>query len=73
MILDHIKTILKGFVGSMIFGVYHMYHTTNIINKNNTNTRLRLDENYRNIQLRLDENHRNTQLRINELFKMTKK
>ena len=62
MILDDIKTILKGFVGSMIFGVYHMYHTTNIINKNNRNT-----------QLRLDENHRNTQLRLNELFKMIKK
>ena len=68
MKLDDLKIILKGAVGSMTLGIYHMYITTNIINENNRNDQLRIDENHRNNQLRIDENHRNNQLRIDELF-----
>jgi hypothetical protein len=68
MKLDDLKMILKGAVGSMTFGAYHIYITTNMINENHRNDQLRIDENNRNNQLRIDENHRNDQLRIDELF-----
>ena len=55
MILQDIRHILNGAFGSLIFGVYHMYHTTNMINKNNRNTQLILNENNKNNQLRYDE------------------
>ena len=67
MKLDDLKIILKGAVGSMTFGIYHMYITTNMINENNRNIQLKIDENNRNIQLRIDENNRNNQLRIEEI------
>jgi hypothetical protein len=73
MKLDDLKTILKGAAGSMTFGAYHMYITTNIINDNNRNIQLRIDENNRNDQLRTDENNRNDQLRIDELFERLEK
>ena len=69
MILDDLKILLKGAVGSMTFGAYHMYITTNMINENNRNNQLRIDENNRNNQFRIDENNRNTQIRFDELFK----
>ena len=34
MILDDLKTILKGAVGSLTFGAYHMFLTTHTIDKN---------------------------------------
>jgi len=69
MILEDLKTILKGAIGSMTFGAYHMYITTNMINDNNRNTQLRIDENNKNNQLRFDENNRNNQLTFDELLK----
>jgi len=44
MILDDFKIILKGAIGSLTFGAYHMYLTTNMINESNRNIQLRLDE-----------------------------
>ena len=55
MILDDFKIILKGAIGSLTFGAYHVYLTTNMINESNRNIQLRLDESNSNIQLRLDE------------------
>ncbi len=69
MMLDDLKIILKGAIGSMTFGAYHMYITTNMIDENNRNNQLRIDENNRNNQFRIDENNRNTQLRFDELLK----
>lgn len=71
--LDDLSTILKGAVGSMTFGAYHMYITTNMINENNRNNQLRIDENNRNNQFRIDENNRNNQARFDELFKKIEK
>jgi hypothetical protein len=68
MILDDLKTILNGAVGSLTFGIYHMYLTTNIINENKRTTQLKFDENNRTTQLKFDENNRTTQLRFDELF-----
>jgi len=56
-------------IGSLTFGTYHFYITSNMINENNRNIQLLLDENNRNIQLLLDENNRNNQLRYDELLK----
>jgi hypothetical protein len=69
MKLDDLNIILKGAVGSMTFGAYHMYLTTNMINENNRNNQLRIDENNMNNQFRIDENNRNNQIRFDELFK----
>ena len=66
--LDDFKIILKGAIGSLTFGAYHVYLTTNMINESNRNIQLRLDESNRNIQLRLDESNRNNQVRFDELF-----
>ena len=69
MFLDDLKIIMKGAIGSLTFGAYHMYLTINMINKNNRNIQLKLDENNRNMQLRIDENNRNNQVRFDELFR----
>ena len=69
MKLDDLKIILKGAVGSMTFGAYHMYLTTNMINENNRNNQLRIDENNMNNQFRIDENNRNNRILFDELFK----
>jgi hypothetical protein len=66
--LDDFKIILKGAIGSLTFGAYHVYLTTNMINESNRNIQLRLDESNRSIQLRLDESNRNNQVRFDELF-----
>jgi hypothetical protein len=42
--LDDFKIILKGAIGSLTFGAYHVYLTTNMINESNRNIQLRLDE-----------------------------
>jgi hypothetical protein len=68
MTLDDFKIILKGAIGSLTFGAYHVYLTTNMINESNRNIQLRLDESNRSIQLRLDESNRNNQVRFDELF-----
>jgi len=73
MKLDDFKILAKGAIGSMTFGAYHMYITTNMINENNRNNQLRIDENNRNNQFRIDENNRNTQLKFDELFKKIEK
>ena len=73
MKLDDLNIIVKGAIGSMIFGAYHMYITTNMINENNRNNQLRIDENNRNNQFRIDENNRNNQARFDELFKKIEK
>ncbi len=73
MKLDDLKIILKGAIGSMTFGAYHMYLTTNMINENNRNNQLRIDENNMNNQFRIDENNRNNQIRFDELFKKIEK
>jgi hypothetical protein len=65
--LDDFKIILKGAIGSLTFGAYHMYLATNMINESNRNIQLRLDESNRNIQLRLDESNSNIQLRLDNL------
>jgi len=69
MKLDDLNIILKGAIGSMTFGAYHMYITTNMINENNRNNQLRIDENNKNNEFRINENNRNTQLRFDELLK----
>jgi hypothetical protein len=50
MKLDDLKIIFKGAVGSMTFGAYHMYITTNMINENNRNTQLKFDELFKKIE-----------------------
>ena len=69
MILDDLKTILKGAVGSLTFGAYHMFLTTNMINENNRLTQLKFDENNRTTQLKFDEINKTIQLRFDEIFK----
>ena len=69
MISDDFKLILKGVVGSLTFGVYHMYITTNMINKNNRTTQMKFDENNRTTQLKFDEINRTIDSRFDELFK----
>ena len=69
MKLDDLNIILKGAIGSMTFGAYHMYITTNMINENNRNNQLRIDENNKNNEFRINGNNRNTQLRFDELLK----
>ena len=44
MTLDDLKILCKGAIGSMTFGAYHMYITTNMINENNRNNQIRIDE-----------------------------
>ena len=66
MTLDDLKILCKGAIGSMTFGAYHMYITTNMINENTRNNQLKIDENNRNNQLRIDENNKNNEFRINE-------
>ena len=39
---DDLKIILKGAIGSMTFGAYHMYITTNMINENNRNNEIKI-------------------------------
>ena len=68
MNLDDFKNLAKGALGSMTFGAYRMYITTNMINENNRNIQLQIDENNRNNQLRIDEINRNNQLRLDELY-----
>lgn len=69
MMLDDLKVMLKGAIGSLTFGVYHMYITTNMIDENNRNIQFRIDENIRTTQLKFDEIDRITHLRFDELFK----
>jgi len=69
MTLDDLKILCKGAIGSMTFGAYHMYITTNMINENNRNNQLRIDENNINNQMRIDEINKNNQLRIDEINK----
>ena len=64
MILDDFKVLMKGAIGSLTFGAYHMYITTNMIYENNRNNQLRIDEYNRNNQLRIDVYNRNNQSRI---------
>jgi len=84
MTLDDLKILCKGAIGSMTFGAYHMYITTNMINENTRNNQLKIDENNRNNQLRIEEinknNHflieeinRNNQNKIDELIKKIEK
>jgi hypothetical protein len=73
MKFDDLKIIIKGAIGSMTFGAYHMYITTHMINETNRNNQLRIDENNRNNQLRIDENNRNNQYRYDELLKKIEK
>ena len=68
MKLDDLKILAVGAFGSLTFGIYHMYFTTNMINEYNRNIQLRIDDNNRNIQLRFDEINRNNQLRFDELL-----
>ncbi len=56
-------------VGSLTFGVYHMYLTTKMINENNRITQLKFDENNRTTQLKFDEINRTTQLKFDDLKK----
>ena len=69
MTLDDLKILCKGAIGSMTFGAYHMYITTNMINENNRNNQLRIDENNRNNQIRIEEINKNNQLRFEEINK----
>ncbi len=73
MTLDDLKILCKGAIGSMTFGAYHMYITTNMIHENNRNNQLKIDENNRNNQLRIDEINKNNQTRIDELIKKIEK
>ena len=52
----------------MIVWLYYIYFTTNIINKNNRNIKLKLDENEKIIKLKLDENDKIIKLKFDELF-----
>ncbi len=69
MTLDDLKILCKGAIGSMTFGAYHMYITTNMINENNRNNQLRIDENNKNNQMRIEEINKNNQLRFEEINK----
>ena len=69
MTLDDLKILCKGAIGSMTFGAYHMYITTNMINENNRNNQLRIDEINKNNQLRIEEINKNNQLRFEEINK----
>ena len=71
--LDDFKIILKGAIGSLTLGTYHMYLTTNMINESNRNIQLRIDQSNRNIQLKIDESNSNIQLRLDELSEKIKK
>ena len=73
MTLDDLKILCKGAIGSMTFGAYHMYITTNMINENNRNNQLRIDEINKNNQLRIEEINKNNQMRIDELMKKIEK
>ena len=73
MMLDDFKIILKGAIGSLTFGAYHMYLTTNMINESNRNIQLRIDQSNRNIQLKIDESNSNIQLRLDELSEKIEK
>jgi hypothetical protein len=73
MTLDDLKILCKGAIGSMTFGAYHMYITTNMINENNRNNQLRIDEINKNNQIRIEEINRNNQTRIDELIKKIEK
>jgi len=73
MTLDDLKILCKGAIGSMTFGAYHMYITTNMINENNRNNQLRIDEINKNNQLRIDEINKNNQIRFDELIKKIEK
>ena len=46
MILDDLDILFKGAIGSLTFGVYHMYITTKMINENNKYIQLKIDENH---------------------------
>ena len=69
MTLDDLKILCKGAIGSMTFGAYHMYITTNMINENNRNNQLRIDENNRNSEIKINEINRNNEIKINEINK----
>jgi len=73
MTLDDLKILCKGAIGSMTFGAYHMYITTNMINENNRNNQLRIDEINKNNQIRIEEINRNNHIRIDELIKKIEK
>ena len=68
MTLEDLKTILKGAaIGSLTFGAYHIYLTTNMINENNRITQLKFDEINRTTQLKFEEINRITQLKFDEI------
>ena len=67
MKLDDFKFLANSALGSITFGAYHMYITTNMINENDRNNQL-IDENNRNNQLIIEEINRNDQLRWDELY-----
>ena len=69
MTLDDLKILCKGAIGSMTFGAYHMYITTNMINENTRNNQLKIDENNRNNQLRIEEINKNNHFLIDEINK----
>ena len=64
--LDDIKILFKGAIGSLTFGAYHMYLTTNMINENNRKIQMIIDNNNKYTQLRLDEANIRIQLRLDE-------
>ena len=51
--------MLKCALGSITFGIYNMYLTTNLINENNRNIQLRFDELFQKIE-RLEKNLNNS-------------
>ena len=55
MTLEDLKILAQGAIGSMTFGAYHMYITTNMINENNRNSQMRIDEINKNSQIKLEE------------------
>ena len=57
----------------MIEWLYYIYFTTNIINKNNRNIKLKLDDNNNNINIKIDENNNNNKIIFDELnFRLDK-
>ena len=73
MTLEDLKILAQGAIGSMTFGAYHMYITTNMINENNRNNQMRIDEINKNSQLRIDELNKNNQIKLEELMKKIEK
>jgi len=73
MTLDDFKLICKGAIGSLSFGAYHMYYTTNMINENNRNNDYKLNENNRNNDYRLNEYEKKINELSNKIDRLEKK